>query len=54
MGPAVSTGQVEKCSPGRVSIRAVAFVDVVSGAPGAAETKENAMSLAATAATQPA
>jgi peptidoglycan/LPS O-acetylase OafA/YrhL len=33
-----------------VSIRAVAFVDVVSGAPGAAEPKENAMSLAATAA----
>jgi peptidoglycan/LPS O-acetylase OafA/YrhL len=31
-----------------VSIRAVAFVEVVSGAPGAAEPKENAMSLTTT------
>jgi hypothetical protein len=37
-------------SPGRVSIRAVAFVDVVSGAPGAAEPKENAMSVTTTTA----
>jgi peptidoglycan/LPS O-acetylase OafA/YrhL len=34
-----------------VSIRAVAFVEVVSGAPGAAEPKENAMSLTTTAPT---
>src|SRR5436305_2066471 len=34
-----------------VSIQAVAFVVVVSGAPGAAEPKENAMSLATTTAT---
>jgi peptidoglycan/LPS O-acetylase OafA/YrhL len=33
-----------------VSIRAVAFVEVVSGAPGAAEPKENAMSLTTTTA----
>jgi peptidoglycan/LPS O-acetylase OafA/YrhL len=31
-----------------VSIRAVAFEEVVSGAPGAAESKENAMSLTTT------
>jgi hypothetical protein len=31
-----------------VSIRATAFVEVVSGAPGAAEPKENAMSLTTT------
>jgi peptidoglycan/LPS O-acetylase OafA/YrhL len=31
-----------------VSIRAVAFVEVVSGAPGAAEPKENAVSLTTT------
>jgi len=34
-----------------MSIRAVAFVEVVSGAPGAAEPKENAMSLTTTAPT---
>jgi peptidoglycan/LPS O-acetylase OafA/YrhL len=34
-----------------VSIRAVALVEVVSGAPGAAEPKENAMSLTTTAPT---
>jgi hypothetical protein len=34
-----------------VSIRAVAFVEAVSGAPGAAEPKENAMSLSTTAPT---
>jgi hypothetical protein len=32
----------------RVSIRAVAFVEVVSGASGAAEPEENAMSLTTT------
>lgn len=37
--------------PGRVSIPAVAFVDVVSGAPGAAEPEENAMSRSTTAPT---
>jgi hypothetical protein len=35
---------------GAVSIRAVAFVNVVSGAPGAAESKENAMTLTTTTA----
>ena len=35
----------------RVSIRAVAFVEVASGASGAAEPKENAMSLSTTAPT---
>ena len=35
----------------RVSIRAVAFVEVTSGAPGAAETEENAMSVTTTAPT---
>jgi peptidoglycan/LPS O-acetylase OafA/YrhL len=34
-----------------VSIRAVGFVEVVTGAPGAAESKENAMSLSTTAPT---
>jgi hypothetical protein len=33
-----------------VSIRAVAFVEVVSGAPGAAEPEENAMSFITTTA----
>src|SRR6266702_7505516 len=50
-GPAVSTGQVQNFSRGRVSIRAVAFVGVVSGASGATEPKENAMSLTTTAPT---
>jgi hypothetical protein len=36
-----------------VSIRAVAFVEVVSGAPGATEPKENAMSLTTTTTTTP-
>jgi hypothetical protein len=38
---------------GRVSIRAVAFVEVVSGALGAAEPKENAMSVTTTTVTAP-
>jgi hypothetical protein len=40
----------EKFSSGGVSIRAAAFVEVVSGALGAAEPKENAMSLTTTTA----
>jgi hypothetical protein len=38
----------KKFLAGRVSIRAVAFVEVASGAPGAAEPRENAMSLTTT------
>jgi hypothetical protein len=48
IGSAISGSGQQKDLVGRVSIRAGAFVEMVSGAPGAAEPKENAMSLTTT------